>query len=627
MADLSPPLTQPNNQANSISENSKREDLTTRRIRVFAQRYGEKALFLAYHAAFPLTLTSDLLYCLRENFVTDCSWYAVADVLLSGLCQSAGYDLYEMEGKTRDALLRRLCNEFGEQRLKELANFMSQYITSRLQVEDNNRALVFGERPNWTALAYMSPDAQELIDIIKQELQSLTASTDAKERIRWGVLVENYADLLSEKGYQPLLLEWAQQTFDGEPIQDTEEKNIAAAMGISLQPFSYDVAVINPDISPDDEPAEELQPFEFETVTVNARGQETNRERNQAFYFVEVLGEVETSSETNGGRVKRLQIEFLTNNLDRLSEQYKETSDQLALEISEVDSFRLQRRLERIESETSKVERELHNLQPEQGTQTTLGIEMVAIPGGTFKMGSPENEPERIISESPQHTVTVQPFFIGKYPITQAQWRFVAQLDFCNRDLKPDPSQFKGDNRPVESVSWYDAVEFCDRLSKFTARPYTLPTEAEWEYACRAGTTTPFHFGETITSKLANYDATETYGAREKGTYREETTVVGSFGVANAFGLYDMHGNVWEWCLDDWHDNYEGAPTDGSAWFDDNDNISQKQRNAVLRGGSWFYDPGYCRSASRYNDLGPERDVINFNIGFRVVCAVGRILR
>ncbi len=209
MADLSPPLTQPNNPANST-----REDLTIRRIRVFAQRYGEKALFLAYHAAFPLTLTSDLLYCLRENFVPDCPWYTVADVLLSGLCQPVGYDLYEMEGKTRDALLRRLCNEFGEQRLKELANFMSQYITSRLQVEGNNRALVFGERPNWTALAYMSPDAQELIDIIKQELQRLTASADAKERIRWGVLVENYADLLSEKGFQPLLLEWSQQIFD-----------------------------------------------------------------------------------------------------------------------------------------------------------------------------------------------------------------------------------------------------------------------------------------------------------------------------------------------------------------------------------------------------------------------------
>ncbi|MBC6434679.1 formylglycine-generating enzyme family protein, partial [Nostoc sp. HG1] len=175
--------------------------------------------------------------------------------------------------------------------------------------------------------------------------------------------------------------------------------------------------------------------------------------------------------------------------------------------------------------------------------------------------------------------------------------------------------------------SWYDAVEFCSRLSQYTGRPYSLPSETEWEYACRAGTTTPFHFGETITSELANYNATETYGAGVKGTYREETTEVGSFKVANAFGLYDMHGNLWEWCLDDWHDNYEGAPTDGSPWWDDNDNISQKKGNAVLRGGSWFNDPDYCRSASRYFNVRAERGYFDNDVGFRVVCAVGRILQ
>jgi formylglycine-generating enzyme required for sulfatase activity len=566
MADLSPPLTQPNNQANST-----REDLTTRRIRVFAQRYGEKALFLAYHAAFPLTLTSDLLYCLRENFVTDCPWYAVADVLQSGLCQPAGYDLYEMEGKTRDALLRRLCNEFGEQRLKELANFMSQYVTSRLRVEDNNRALVFGERPNWTALAYMSPDAQELIDIIKQELQRLTASADAKERIRWGVLVENYAELLTEKGFQPLLLEWAQQIFDGEPIQDEEEKQVAAVMGVFLQPFDFDVAVITPDITSDNEPGEELQSFEFETVTVDARGQVINKEPNQAFYFVEVLGGVQTSPTSNYGQIEQ----------------------------------------------TSQIEQELDNLQPEQEEPVALGIEMVAIPGGTFEMGSPENEPERHESESPQHTVTVQPFFISKYPVTQAQWLFIAQLPQINQELDPEPSRFKGANRPVERVSWYDAVEFCSRLSQYTGRPYSLPSEAEWEYACRAGTTTPFHFGETITSELANYDANYTYGAGVKGTYREETTSVGSFGVANAFGLYDMHGNVWEWCADHWHENYQGAPTDGSAWLTNNN------FRLLLRGGSWHSYPASCRCAYRiiYN---PE---YHRNIGFRVVCTAADSLK
>ncbi|RCJ18466.1 serine/threonine-protein kinase pkn1 [Nostoc minutum NIES-26] len=251
-------------------------------------------------------------------------------------------------------------------------------------------------------------------------------------------------------------------------------------------------------------------------------------------------------------------------------------------------------------------------------------LEMVSIPEGSFMMGSPEDELERYSGESPQYQVTVHPFFMGKYPVTQAQWREIAALPQVNRELDPDPSGFKGANRPVERVSWYEAVEFCDRLSQYTGRPYSLPSEAEWEYACRAGTTTPFHFGETITSKLANYNAEYSYGAGVKGRYREETTVVGSFSVANAFGLYDMHGNVWEWCLDDWHSNYEGAPTDGSAWFNENDNLSQKQGSAVLRGGSWLYGPVYCRSAYRGY---VNRDAVNDNIGFRVVCAVGRILR
>ena len=210
MTDVSPNLMLP----------EQRDDLATRRLRVFERRYGTNALYLAYHAAFPLTLTSDLLYCLWENFVPDVPWCGVADVLLSGLCQPIGYDLYEMEGKTRNRLLSNLCNEFGEQRLKELANFMSDYIASRLLVDDNNRALVFGERPQWTALAYISQDENEVINAIKQELQRLTASTDCKERIKWAALVESYADLLSEKGFQPLLLKWAQQTFDNQPIQD-----------------------------------------------------------------------------------------------------------------------------------------------------------------------------------------------------------------------------------------------------------------------------------------------------------------------------------------------------------------------------------------------------------------------
>jgi formylglycine-generating enzyme required for sulfatase activity len=241
------------------------------------------------------------------------------------------------------------------------------------------------------------------------------------------------------------------------------------------------------------------------------------------------------------------------------------------------------------------------------GNDVTL--DMVAIPEGTFEMGSPETEEGHEDDESPQHLVTVQPFFLGKYPITQVQWQAVANLPQVNQALDPDPSRFKGADRPVEQVSWYDCVEFCERLSQYTGRDYRLPSEAEWEYACRAGTTTPFHFGETITTDLANYNR-----AGAKGKYREETTPVGSFQVANAFGLYDMHGNVWEWCLDQWHDSYEGAPSDGQAWVtNDNDNHSRR----LLRGGSWLNYPSYCRCANRIRSS-PDNKAYHF--GFRVVC-------
>ncbi|MGB3208560.1 MAG: formylglycine-generating enzyme family protein [Crinalium sp.] len=240
-------------------------------------------------------------------------------------------------------------------------------------------------------------------------------------------------------------------------------------------------------------------------------------------------------------------------------------------------------------------------------------LEMVAIPGGVFLMGSPEDEPEHQDDEFPQHEVTVEPFFMGAYPITQSQWRVVAELPQVERELDPDPSNFKGANRPVEQISWYDAVEFCARLSALTNRQYRLPTEAEWEYACRARTNTPFHFGETITSELANYDARSKYNGGFKGENRKETTSVEYFGIANAFGLSEMHGNVLEWCQDYRHRNYEDAPTVGTAWTDGGDSSSH-----ILRGGSWSYSAKDCRSAYRsYFEPGYRyRD-----IGFRVCCS------
>ncbi|MBO1044108.1 formylglycine-generating enzyme family protein [Aphanizomenon flos-aquae UKL13-PB] len=228
---------------------------------------------------------------------------------------------------------------------------------------------------------------------------------------------------------------------------------------------------------------------------------------------------------------------------------------------------------------------------------------MVQIPGGSFMMGSPASEKGRTQDESPQHQVNVPAFSMGKFVVTQEQYQQI---------MGNNPSHFteKGAKRPVEQVSWNNAVEFCQKLSEKTGREYRLPSEAEWEYACRAGTTTPFHFGETITTELANYNGTSIYASEPKGKHLQRTTDVGIF-PPNAFGLYDMHGNVWEWCQDDWHNNYIDAPKDGSGW------TSRSGNTKLLRGGSWDDGPGNCRSAYRYNYY-----LAYYNdIGFRVVCS------
>jgi formylglycine-generating enzyme required for sulfatase activity len=243
---------------------------------------------------------------------------------------------------------------------------------------------------------------------------------------------------------------------------------------------------------------------------------------------------------------------------------------------------------------------------------------MVPIPAGEFLMGSPDTEAERYETEGPQHRVELQSFFLGQTPVTQAQWQEVASWPQVELKLNPDPARFKGANRPVEQVSWFDAQEFCRRLSRRTGKIYTLPSESQWEYACRAGTTTPYAFGTTLSLRQANVANVASLG----------TTEVGSF-PANLWGLHDMHGNVWEWCLDHWHHGYEGAPADGTAWLstkDQQDQLTTKPLKGViddseprlLRGGAWNYGvPGDRRSAFRDRSLPSHAGI---NVGFRVVC-------
>jgi len=227
-------------------------------------------------------------------------------------------------------------------------------------------------------------------------------------------------------------------------------------------------------------------------------------------------------------------------------------------------------------------------------------LDMIIIPAGSYQMGSRPSEGNP--DERPQHFIRVGKFMMGQCLVTQGQWKAVmGKLPRC---------RFKGDNLPVERVSWKDAQNFCEQLSEKTGRNYRLPSESQWEYACRAGTSTPFSFGETLTSDIANYNGEHTFAEEPPKVYFHSTSEGGKY-PPNAFGLYDMHGNLMEWCADNWIFDYRMSPRDDSAYqmIDNPDH--------VVRGGSWHDNPALCRSASRIQVLGTDAEEY---IGFRVVC-------
>jgi sulfatase modifying factor 1 len=240
---------------------------------------------------------------------------------------------------------------------------------------------------------------------------------------------------------------------------------------------------------------------------------------------------------------------------------------------------------------------------PPKHFTSSIGMKFVWIPPGTFLMGSPKDEIDRYENEL-QHKVTLtKGFYMGVYPVTQEEWHAV---------MGNNPSTFKGEkNLPVEQVSWEDCQQFVKKLRDKDKKPYRFPTEAEWEYACRAGSTTAFSFGATISTDQANYNGTEAYGNGNKGVWRKKTTRVGSF-PANAFGLHDMHGNVWQWCQDRYGEYSHKDVVDPHG-------PDAGDGGRVLRGGSWTYLPLWCRSAFRLKSGSGDR---SDHFGFRVCFSV-----
>ena len=236
-------------------------------------------------------------------------------------------------------------------------------------------------------------------------------------------------------------------------------------------------------------------------------------------------------------------------------------------------------------------------------TANSLGIKLSLIPPGDCTMGSPPDEEWHRDDEVLHRVTLTKAFYMGTTEVTQGQWKAI---------MGENPSFFEDDDLPVETVTWEQAAEFCRKLSRKEGKTYRLATEAEWEYACRAGTTTAFHTGPTITPQQSNYDGTYKYGDGPKGPFRETTTAGNTF-APNAWGLHDMHGNVWEWCAD-WYAEYpKGNATDPTG--------PSEGTTRIFRGGCWINFPAVCRSANRAK-VPPVS--WNFHLGFRVVRETSR---
>ena len=597
----------------SIQQRLDQAELTVRR---FVRRFQPSYKALACHAALPLLLTPELINYLRNEFLRDedVPWVAEVDLLLSDLCHPVGYELYALDTDVRAYLLTEMEHQFGHLRMQQVAKLLISYVRYLAETNSqiNEKEL---EAQQWAAMVYLDePQRREAARQIAEKLELggtiiSQLGSNLVGQAELARLAQIAAELAPQLAEYPALLEYAalvrdtvlgdevvaverlERTYDVLPGYQLKlpEPLVRAAISRSMvaaeatettarlpefKTLEFETAQLVPDVTEEPEPDDNLpvlQTAEVEVVTI------------------EILREPPPQPE----------IEF----------------EPFTFEMATLERGEGFLRRWAIREQRQQAQRYIERLD-----DGGVFLMMVVVLGGTFVMGSPEDEPESFDNEGPQHDVRLSSFLMSQYPITQQQWRVVAAMPQQGRELNLDPSRFKGDRRPVENVSWYEAQEFCARLSAHTGREYGLPTEAEWEYACRAGTTTPFHFGETISPEVANYDGNYTYNEGPKGQSHGQTTSVDEYKYANAFGLCDMHGNVWEWCEDHYHSSYEGAPTDGSAWIDED---ASKNKTRVRRGGSWVNSPGYCRSAYRYN-FNPRGTI--FNIGFRVVCRLPRSL-
>jgi formylglycine-generating enzyme required for sulfatase activity len=623
-----------------------RQERAARRVGLFVAQFEPSYYDLVCHTALPLVLTPELVSYLRNEFLRELPWIAEVDLLLSDLCKPVGYELYVMDSDIRAYVLEQRSPTFDTTRMREVANLLISYVRyladHRAQLSDKEL-----ETQQWAAMLYLGEaERQTVVSEIVERFQAVGSGgtqvgADLLSRAEMARLAQitqtlkpqladypgliEYASLVSDVQMRNVILEKerVERTYVVAPGQFLRLPAVLQTELVAKNRIKGSVGprqtVVGPRQTVEEreppqvlsQPSEgtesgasypEFEPFDFIDARFADDGDTTTEQPFppplQPINFTIITVEPEQSLET----AQNLEpFEFTVATLQRRTAQRQRSRKQQE-QTAEWEIHRQQQRAYRF-------------IEP---LPEDIALEMVAIPAGTFLMGSPEDEPDRYDYESPQHEVTVESFFMGRYPITQAQWRAVANLPQVERELDPDPANFKGDNRPVEKVSWLDATEYCARLSAYTGREYRLPSEAEWEYACRAGTTTPFHFNETISSEVACYQGGTTYAGGPEGENREETTPVDHFEVANTFGLSDMHGNVLEWCQDHWHSNYEGAPTDGSAWLTEDD-----QANRVFRGGSWCDGPRSCRSAYR-TFYAP--DDVSYFLGFRVVCSAPRTL-